>query len=300
MFRILELSDACSRVSVEHRQIVVWGEDEAADPLHSSPCEDLLAVILDGRRTHLTTSTLRALMRAGPAVMVSDDHHMPIGLMVSMEGYSEAARRIRLQAAQSLPATKRIWRDLVVAKICAQAANLEPLSAGEVQVRAIAATVHSGDPENREAQAARAYWSVFWDDTTYRRGGDSPDVRNTLLNYGYAILRAVMARSIGAVGLSAVFGVSHVARENSFALADDLMEPVRPFVDRHARDLWLEGATDLGKDERQALAGLLHEDCEVAGARMPLLIGIQRLAQSYAGIVEARRQTLDIPVFPAE
>lgn len=275
----------------------VYGDDDPDHPIHESPMQDLLAVVLDGRRTHLTTATLRALMDAQCVVVLSDDRHMPNALMLPLTGYSQGARRTRLLANLSLPARKRIWRDLVVAKIRAQADALAAESDARRELLGMARQVKSGDTDNREAQAARIYWPAFWDDPDYRRRGDL-DPRNALLNYGYAIVRAAVARTVVASGLHGAFGVSHHARENHFALADDLMEPLRPFVDRCARRLWLAGAESLGRTERADLLSVVHGPCRVGDDAMPIWMGIQRLGQSLAAVVEGTRDKLAIPCAP--
>ncbi len=300
MDRVVEISDASSRVSVRDRQLVVFGGETLESEVHRSPAEDLLCVCLDGRRTVLSSSTLRSLMAAGTAVLVSDERHLPIGLMVPLVGYSEGARRIRLQAELSLPRRKRVWQAVVRAKIEGQAENLiECAPDAAVELRAMARSVASGDVGNREAQAARAYWKWVWSDRSFRRSNDA-DGRNGFLDYGYAVARAAVARAICAHGLHAAFGISHHARENMFALADDLMEPLRPMVDAVARNLIREGSQDLGRDERMALAGVMHIPTLIGSERMPLALAVQRMASSYAGVVEGRRKTVEIPQVLAE
>lgn len=202
-----------------------------------------------------------------------------------------------LQLEASLPLKKRLWQAIVRAKIENQAAVLDGCGrSGGGPLLAIAKLVGSGDPDNTEARAARDYWSRLFDDFTR---GDGADRRNGMLDYGYAVVRAAVARALVASGLLPCIGLRHASASNAFNLADDLLEPFRPFVDRLAASM--AGATDraerteeggLPLQDRQTIAGILIADARVGGERLTLLVAAETAAASLARALEARSPAL--------
>lgn len=219
-----------ARLTHRKTQIVIERDDD--EETLTFPVEDVAWIILDTPQVSLTGSLLSALAENGVALIVPDAKHHPAGMLLSFHQHYAQAAVAHSQVSISLPLKKRMWQRLVVAKIENQAAVLRAIGSDEAKaLSAMAGRVGSGDPNNLEAQAARAYWSRLFEG--FRRHDE--DRRNGLLNYGYAVVRAALARACAASGLLPAFGLHHNSRLNAFNLVDDLLEPFRPSVDRMAR-----------------------------------------------------------------
>ena len=225
--RLLDFAEAPAFLSVNNGLLVVRQDNEIRE---SVPLVDIAAVIASHRQVVFTQNALAALAQAGAIVVCCDERHRPVSMLLPLEAHSTQAERFRTQSVAPLPVKKRIWREIVKAKLEAQDLALERLYGERAGLVELARTVRSGDPANVEATAAVRYWPRLFADAGFRRGGEE-DGRNHLLNYGYGVLRAVTARAICAAGLHPSLGVNHRNRYNAFALADDLMEPLRPLAD---------------------------------------------------------------------
>jgi CRISPR-associated protein Cas1 len=225
--RIIDLAEAPAYLRVHNRQLII--EREGADPVSTPLCE-VAAVIATHPQVKCSQPMLAELMAAGGTFIVCDGRSVPVGLMLPIAGNAVQTQRIAAQAAAPAPLRKRLWQQIVRAKISAQADLLRKLRGDHHGLLELARSVRSGDSDNREAVASRRYWPVLFDNPDFHRRFDTPDA-NRLLNYGYAVLRAVMGRAICGAGLHPSVGLHHHHRENAFALADDLLEPYRPLVD---------------------------------------------------------------------
>lgn len=225
--RILDFSHGKALLRVRHEQLVVQRDGE---PDVTAPLEEVAAVVLAHPQVTTTQPVLSALMEKGGALVVCDAASMPCGMMLPLRGNMVQTERFAAQANAKLPLKKRLWQQVVKAKIRRQGDLLTTLHGEDWGLFEIAKTVRSGDPNNREAFAAQRYWSALFGEHGFRRKFDAPD-QNRLLNYGYAVLRAVIGRAICAAGLHPSLGLHHHNRYNAFCLADDLMEPYRPLVD---------------------------------------------------------------------
>lgn len=225
--RIIDFSEGKAYLRVRHEQLVVQ-RDEGPDV--TTPIEEVAALVLSHPRVTATQSVMHKLMAAGGALVVCDDASLPVGLMLPIRGNTVQTERFAAQAAASVPTKKRLWKQIVQTKIRMQADLLESLYGADHGLGEIARTVRSGDPDNREAFAARRYWNALFGDSGFRRRFDAPD-QNRHLNYGYAVLRAITGRAVCAAGLHPSLGLHHHNRYNAFCLADDLMEPYRTVVD---------------------------------------------------------------------
>lgn len=203
-----------------------------------------------------------------------------------------------MQADADLPKRKRIWRDLVKAKIIAQARSLEQIGQSGNALIDLARKVKSGDSENIEAQAARRYWRIFFGEEFRRDTGHG--VANSLLNYGCTVLRAATARALIGAGLHPSLSVHHQSGGDALCLADDVMEPFRPYVDLIARRLMDEGAEEVGAYEKSVLARLTLLDLEGARGVMPLMTGLERLCLSIARIYLGEQERLELPGVPLD
>lgn len=201
----------------------------------TKPIEDIGVVVLDNRRITITQGLLEALLENNCAVITCDSHSLPVGLMLPLYGNSTQNERFRYQLEASLPLRKQLWQQTIKAKIENQAAVLSACSGVPVKnMKRWADDVRSGDPDNVEGHAAAYYWRNFFstitglETFTRSREGMAP---NNILNYGYAILRAVVARALVTSGMLPTLGIHHHNRYNAYCLADDIMEPYRPYVD---------------------------------------------------------------------
>lgn len=291
--KIIEISTAGTRLSVRHRQLVIARPDA---PEASVPVEDLGVVIVDDRQASYSHAVGAALMAAGAVLILSGPTHLPAGIMLPIEGHHAQAARHLAQVAASAPLRKRLWQAMIRAKIAGQAAVLRHHTGEDGGLAAIGRRVRSGDPDNLEAQAAQRYWPrLFGRD--FRRDRAAPDA-NALLNYGYAVIRAAVARHLVGAGLIPALGVHHRHRGNSFCLADDLLEPFRPAVDWRVRALCppAEPPPDLTqRDTRAALLSLFNETVAVGDRRLPLLLAIRAAAQSLALSFETGAPALALP-----
>lgn len=273
-----------SRLSLADGQIVV-GQDDGEVRL---AIEDTAWVVIDSPRTTLTASLVSACMEAGVAMVFTDAAHTPNGMALPFHRHHRQAEVAAVQADAGAPLKKRLWQAIVRRKIDNQAAVLAAVGArGASGLREAARRVGSGDPGNVEAWAARAYWRRLWP----RFVRDDPgDRRNGLLNYGYAVMRAGVARSLTATGLLPCFGLKHASVSNAFNLADDLLEPFRPFVDELA---WRLTAGEPSREElsladRRAMAGVLLGEARMGTETMTLLRATEVAAQSLARALEVK------------
>lgn len=273
-----------ARLSLADGQMVV----EQADAMVRLPLEDVAWVVLDTPQATLTASLLSACMEAGVAVITTDRTHTPNGIALPFHGHHRQAEMAWKQIALGAPLKKRLWQAVVRRKILNQAANLAALGRdGSKVVAEMARHVGSGDPDNVEARAARQYWQSLFDG--FRREDDE-DRRNKLLNYGYAIIRSAIARALVAGGLLPAFGIHHASVSNAFNLADDVIEPFRPFADRLAFVQTAQGNGDdpgLTLADRRAMAAVLSADCRMAGAVTPLLAATEQVAAALCRAIAA-------------
>ena len=257
------------------------------------PIEDIGVVVLDNRRITITSGAMEALLENNCAVITCNQKSMPVGLLLPLCGNTTQNERFRSQLEASLPLRKQLWQQTIKQKILNQEHVLRINTAQETNcMRVWSNDVRSGDPDNLEARAAAYYWkNVF---TTYPnfvrdREGTPP---NNLLNYGYAILRAIIARALVGSGLLPTLGIHHHNRYNAYCLADDIMEPYRPYVDQLVLDIIqcnLE-ISDITRDLKMRLLGIPMLDVVINGKRSPLMIAAQQttasLAKCFAGEIK--------------
>jgi CRISP-associated protein Cas1 len=271
------------RLKLKDGQIVVEQEDGEA----RLPLEDIGWIILDEQRMTLTATLMAACAEHGIAILVSDARHMPVSITLPVSGHHLQAGVAARQLQWTSPFCKKSWQLLVKGKIRHQASTLEKHGRAHADtLRAMAPRVLSGDPGNLEAQAARQYWSALFENFIR---DDPSDLRNAMLNYGYAVLRAVLARSLVASGFLPCLGLNHASQSNAFNLADDLIEPFRPFVDDlvFVSSFGREKAEPLTLEDRRALAGLPLQTVSLTCGDMTLLAASELCAFSLARASEA-------------
>ncbi len=248
----------------------------------SKPIEDIGVIVLDHKQITITSGVLEAFLENNCAVLTCDSKSMPVGLLLPLHGNTTQNERFRQQLDASLPLSKQLWQQTVKAKIENQAAVLKECIGEEIKCMKVwAANVRSGDPDNQEARAAAYYWKNLFriEGFTRDRDGIPP---NNLLNYGYAILRAVVARGLVASGLLPTLGIHHHNRYNAYCLADDIMEPYRPYVDRLVYSIVRQGGNyaELTKELKVRLLTIPTLETNIAGKRSPLMVAVGQTTAS--------------------
>ena len=256
------------------------------------PIEDTGIVILDNKQITITQGLMEALLENNCALITCDSKRMPTGLMLPLAGNTIQTERFKSQIEASLPLKKQLWQQTIEAKISNQAAVLKYVT-GELHNNMLkwAGSVKSGDTENMEARAAVYYWKTVFDDEFFTRDNDS-DGRNGLLDYGYAILRAIVARALVGAGLIPTLGIHHHNRYNAYCLADDIMEPYRPYVDKLVLDILEEDScATISQSVKTKLLGLPVTEVVINEHRSPLMLAVSQtvssLVKCYRG--ESRR-----------
>lgn len=259
--------------------------------------EDVSWVVLDTPQVTLSAAVLAAFADANVLVLTCDAKHLPNGALLPLQGHFRQVGTLRRQLAATDAMKRRLWQRLIAAKIANQGAVLELLGRnGSGALRAMARRVEPGDPANLEAQAARDFFSQLFEGFRRRRDGD---VRNAMLNYGYAIVRAGIARDLAAQGFHPALGLHHDSVENAFNLADDLIEPFRPLVDlavvRRLEQRAEKDGAELTVDDRRALAGILSLDLRLGEETLAMVHAIERVCDGLLAALARRDATL-LPV----
>lgn len=279
----LSLRDAQLVIKLPEIEKSPLSEDMKRMSETSKPIEDLGVVVLDNKQITITAGVIDALLENNCALITCDRRSMPVGLMLPLCGNTTQNERFRQQLDASLPLKKQLWQQTVQAKIRNQASVLEECTREEVNcMRVWANNVKSGDSDNMEARAAVYYWKTLFatvDGFSRSRDGVAP---NNLLNYGYAILRAIVARGLVASGLLPTLGIHHHNRYNAYCLADDIMEPYRPFVDKLVFCLCEQYGEDveLSKEVKSKLLSIPTLDVRIGGKRSPLMIAVGQTTAS--------------------
>ena len=304
--RTIEVSRDAAHLAVRHDQLLIERYARPEDPpdakpfVASIPCEDIGLLAVDHPRTTYTHLALATLMEHGAAVLICGRDHMPAGMLLPFSSNTEVVWRVRDQIEVSKPTIKRLWRELVEAKVRAQAGNLAPDSPPRRLLENLAKQIEPGDSTNIEAQAAKAYWSAWLEGvpgaSDFRRDADGADPLNAMLNYGYAVLRAAVARALVSAGLFPAIALHHSNRSNAFALADDVMEPVRPLIDRRVRELYAGGVVKMEQSTKAVLLQVLEETVAIEDQAGPLMVALHRTAASLVRCYSNPKASLLIPV----
>lgn len=257
------------------------------------PLDNILAVISNAHGLSYSNNVLVSLVERGIPFVLCGTNHNAIGFLLPIEGNHIQAARFDAQVGASKPLRKTLWKTLVKAKIRQQAAVLACAGVSEARLIRLAEKVRSGDPDNYEAQAAQLYWPRLLG-KEFRRHRDGSDI-NVLINYGSTVLRAATARAVVAAGLHPTLGIHHSNQSNSMRLVDDLMEPFRPIVDHTVYKLYSENRTELDKSSKRTLVECIYTDLKLNESRTPLVVCLQKLAQSLAMVYTKQSAHLDLP-----
>ncbi|GHV01127.1 CRISPR-associated endonuclease Cas1 [Bacteroidia bacterium] len=280
-------------LSMRDAQLVFWLK-EAPDEKRTVPIEDIGFVVLENRMISITMPLLTALSEKNVAVIVCNERGMPCSMLMNLDSNSTQGESFRAQIEASEPLKKNLWKQTVEAKIANQARLLDSLGLDGRALKPLHDNVRSGDSDNREGVAAKLYWNMLMGREFVReREGPPP---NSLFNYGYSILRAAVARSLMGSGLLPALGIFHRNRYNAFPLADDIMEPFRPMVDRIVHGLSLNGQTELTKEVKAALLQILFIDTVFDKVTRPLEVGLSMTTSSLARCFAGKCKRISYPL----
>ncbi len=282
--RTIHIGSPCTLRRREGQLVVQYPKELGLED-KTVPIEDIGVLIMDHERVVVTQLLLAALLDNNAAVITCNEQHLPTGLLLNLDGHTVQTELFRAQIEASEPLKKNLWMQCVQAKLRNQAAVLEQIGVPGDVLREFARNTRSGDPDNLEARGAAHYWKhLFPAHLRFirHRFGDPP---NNLLNYGYAILRAVVARSLVGSGLLPTLGIHHRNKYNAYCLADDIMEPYRPWVDEVVLELLVKERIDpkeLTTEIKGHLLRIPTLDVRIEDQRSPLLVAVQRTTASVA------------------
>ncbi len=292
--RTLYIGNA-TRLSVQHDQLSI-----KTDSIEKTvPIEDIGVLIIDHYQTSVTHAVLHKLLENNAAVITCNDKHHPTGLLLNLDGHTQQSEKFQAQIEASSPLKKQLWQQTIKAKILNQSAVLEKWEIDNSYLKRYAQLVLSGDASNQEAQAARYYWKVLFNEEDpffiRERFGAYP---NNFLNYGYAILRATVARGLVSSGLLPTLGIHHRNKYNAYCLADDIMEPYRPYIDHLVKKIMIEvEEQELTTDIKKRLLNIPNIDLKIDGKDSPLMVGLQRTTASLAACFEGKSKKILYPEF---
>jgi CRISPR-associated protein Cas1 len=244
------------------------------------PLEDVAVLILETHQATITSALLAQIAERGICLLTCDESHTPNGALLPFNPHHRQLQQMQYQLEWSEPFKKRCWQELIRQKISNQKSNLEVSDDQETAARleVLRQSVQSGDTDNREAVAAKIYWPAYFGNQFKRQ---SEQWHSSALNYGYAILRGCIAKYLTAAGFLPAIGLHHRSQLNAWNLADDLLEPFRPIVDRYIKQMDIESiSNELTVQERQQLAALLTHECRFDGQQVNLLLATELVVQS--------------------
>lgn len=280
-------------LSVKNNQLVVDLKDEGK--VKTVPVEDIGFILIENMQITFSMPLINELMNNNVAVIFCNEKHHPQSMLLNMDANHQQTEIYRQQVAASEPLKKNLWKQTIITKIENQAKLLDKLGFDSTPLPYLAKQVKSGDIDNREGMAARLYWKKLFGNSFIRdRNGDWP---NALLNYGYIVLRAAVARALVGSGLLPSFGIFHSNRFNAFCLADDMMEPYRPFIDLYVWEV-CQKYPDVEVIEKEIKSGLLEilsSDVSMKKQTRPLMVAITHTTASLAACFTGSKKQIVFP-----
>ncbi len=274
-------------------------EPQTDHEIGSIPIEDVGVILLDHPQITITHALIAAMLQENTAIISCDHKHLPTGLMLPIEGNTLQSERFKYQVESSEPLKKNLWQQTIKAKIENQASLLHRFSIDNKRLIALLPQVQSGDPDNVEGRAASVYWKLLFEQEKFTRNrfGDAP---NAHLNYCYAILRSIVARALVSSGLMPTLGIFHRNKYNAYCLADDIMEPYRPFCDELVYAMWMNGeisGDEITKEHKVKLLSIVSVDVQFDKQKSPLMIGLSRTTNSLFECFQGNRRKIIYPQF---
>lgn len=293
MKRTLYFGNECYLSTQKQQLVIRYPNGEKAKTV---PIEDIGIVFLDHYRLSLTSNLLNALLANNVAVISCDAQHLPLGMFLNLNGHSIQQEHFAHQIAVTQAKKDRLWKQVIQAKITNQASLLLENDHLSPKLNRLAKWIKNGDPDNCEAQAAAYYWKHLFQGFSFirERFGAAP---NGLLNYGYTVLRGVVARALVGSGLLPTLGIHHHNKYNAYCLADDIMEPYRPFVDKVVLQLVNAGVGELSQESKVRLLQIPVLDVRINQQKSPLLLAVQQTTASLQQCYGGQRKTLKLPSF---
>lgn len=288
-----------SYIKLKDKQLYIEFKDKS-NPTSIIPVEDIGTLIIDNNQITITSALIQELQNNKVAFIICDNKHMPTGLMLPIDGNSIQHKRIELQAKMSQTLKNNLWKQIIIKKIKNQSVILDNLSIDSKRLKTLSKSISSGDKTNREAHASIYYWKNIFKDYVEHfirdTDGSSP---NNFLNYGYTILRSIISKSIVSAGLSPTIGLFHKNQFNAFCLADDLMEPFRPFVDKIVYDIIKTNGVNefLTKEHRKTLLQVTLSEVISINEKTSITLATQNLVNSYVRFLKKEQDKLDFPEF---
>ncbi|MCK9256006.1 MAG: type II CRISPR-associated endonuclease Cas1 [Bacteroidales bacterium] len=282
------------RLSLKNNQLVA--ESHIDGEIRTIPVEDIGFVILDNMQISISLPLIEALVENNVAIVFSNSKHLPQAMMLNLDSHSLQTEIFRTQINASLSIKKNLWKQTIESKIKNQAKLLELLGKDNLDILNLSKNVKSGDSDNREGIAARIYWSRLFHQGFIRdRYGIPP---NNLLNYGYIVLRAAVARALVGSGLLPTLGIHHHNRYNAYCLADDIMEPYRPYVDKRVYSMYqsFEDVFILEKEHKAELLKVLTDDVKIDGLKRPLSLALSITTASLSKVFAGEIRNLKYPI----
>ncbi len=294
--RIIDITEIAFHLHIENGLLVMENKANPNSKM-TIPVSDIAVLIINNRQTTMTQAVISSLAKNKAFLIVSDERSMPISLMLPLSGHTLQTQRFISQVSASKPIQKRLWQQIVRTKIKAQADLLKSLYNNSYGLDFMVDQVKSGDITNLEAQAAQKYWKNLFQSFEFIREPQTGNPPNNLLDYGYAILRAIVARAIVSSGLNVTFGIHHHNRSNSFCLADDLMEPFRVLVDKVVYQIVKEKTENvlLDKAIKQKLISPLLGRFNFDGESLTLFETLTKLTASLVAVYEEKAERLTFP-----
>ena len=290
--RTLVFSNPMS-LSLKNCQLVLAFKDDPDNKM-TIPIEDIGVVIIENQQVSITIPLMNALIEGNVQVVVCNDRGMPSAMLQSFESNNLQGENLRNQMNAGEVLKKQLWKRIVEAKIRNQAALLNKVGQEGDILKQYYRNVKSGDSDNREGIAARVYFSELFGES-FIRDRTLPGI-NALLNYGYTILRAATARALVSSGLLPAIGIFHHNRSNAFPLADDIMEPYRPYVDEIVYALSMQGKMELTKDVKADLIQVLYADTQFSKVIRPLSVGLTFTSSSLSNCFAKEQKRLSLPL----
>lgn len=293
--KIIEISQAKTHLAIRYGQLVV---NQDKKEISSIPCEDIGVLLVDHSGVTYTHSVFTELLRCGAAIVLCGGNHQPSGMLLPLESNTLQAERFAQQIEAKEPVKKKLWQQIVRAKIKHQAKIVGRDSDVYKSLMALREQVRSGDPDNIEAQASKKFWPVYIQDiiSEFHRNIDGRPPNN-MLNYGYMVIRAAVARALCSAGLLPCLGIHHHNRYNAFCLADDVMEPFRGFVESKVKQICeTETAVDdLTQTIKAQLLEVLYQEVTIGETSGPLMVGLHRTAASLVRCFAGEQKEIDLP-----
>lgn len=290
--KTIEVSSEGVFLSSRNKQLVI--KRDGLEPA-TIPCEDIQLLMLDAPNSIISHGALSQLLENNASLVVCGRNHLPSGILIPFSTHNQVLTRLNLQLDVTKPLKKKLWKTIVQHKIENQAALLMPESPEKNRLNWLAKDVKSGDSENHEAQAASVYWRHWLPPSfDFRRNAEDEGI-NSLLNYGYAVLRASIARACVMAGLLPALGLHHHNRSNAFCLADDLIEPLRPLVDWKVRKLVESSICNIEPKTKKEILSLLQFTVKSGLNKGPLAVHIHLYVSSFVKSIQEGEDFLEIP-----